>query len=383
MWANGFGFLGGVGSGVLEQMRRAILWPLLFVGISPATAVTAAEPVQELIPPTEAADIQTIAKTIEGAIEGAYAVGVRPAMRDAHAKAHGCVKGQFTVGADVPPALRHGVFAEPRDFTAWIRFSNGAGTPHDDAVGDGRGMAIKLTGVPGEKLLADEADAQTQDFVMINYPVFFIRNVADYVPFTALSIAGRSAEFLAVHPHERAIVDAITAMSVASVFEERYFSMSPYRLGAQIIKFSARPVDCVSGAAIVVRSEATKGDANYLRDEMTKWLDQKDACFKFAVQPQTNPATQPVEDATIVWSETEAPFIDVASIRIPKQSFESEAQQRFCENLSFTPWHALPEHRPVGGINRLRKAVYEAISTLRHKLNGAPRIEPTGDETFN
>jgi hypothetical protein len=25
--------------------------------------------------------------------------------------------------------------------------------------------------------------------------------------------------------------------------------------------------------------------------------------------------------------------------------------------LSFNPGHALPEHRPIGGINRLRKAV--------------------------
>ena len=165
----------------------------------------AAEPSQELIPQTEAADTQTIVKIIEGAINAAYAMGERPAMRDAHAKGHGCVKGDFTVGTDVPPALRRGVFAQPHTFAAWIRFSNGAGTPHDDAIGDGRGLAIKLTGVPGKKLLADEAEAQTQDFVMINYPVFFIRNVADYVPFTALSLAGKSAEFFATHSREYAI----------------------------------------------------------------------------------------------------------------------------------------------------------------------------------
>jgi hypothetical protein len=46
------------------------------------------------------------------------------------------------------------------------------------------------------------------------------------------------------------------------------------------------------------------------------------------------------------------------------------------------PWHAVPEHRPLGGINRVRKVVYETISKLRHDLNGAPRSEPTGDEIF-
>ena len=91
----------------------------------------------------------------------------------------------------------------------------------------------------------------------------------------------------------------------------------------------------------------------------------------------------PVEDPTIVWDEIKAPFIEVATIRIPKQQFNSEAQQTFCENLSYTPWHALAEHRPVGGINRVRKTVYEGISLLRHKLNKAPRVEPTGNEAFN
>jgi len=120
-----------------------------------------------------------------------------------------------------------------------------------------------------------------------------------------------------------------------------------------------------------------------LRDRMVTWLDEKDACFKFAVQPQTDRVAQPVEDPTILWDPTKAPFVDVASIRIFKQTFNTEAQQTFCENLSFTPWHTLPAHRPAGGINRLRKGLYEAISKLRHKLNKAPRVEPTGNETFN
>lgn len=338
---------------------------------------------QEVVPPGEPADIATIVSTIEGAVNGAYALGVRPAMRDAHAKGHGCVKAEFTVEPNIARDLKIGVFSEPRNHTAWIRFSNGAGTPHDDHAGDGRGMAIKLTGVPGKKLLADESDARTQDFVMINYPVFFIRNVADYVPFTALSLQGKSDQFLATHAHEKSIVDAISGQPVDQMFEQRYFSMSPYRLGQNYIKFSARPVDCRTSAPITGSAAATPADPNYLRDGMIAWLREKDACFKFGVQLQADPAAQPIEDPTILWDEAKVPFVDVASIHIPKQAFDSEAQQNFCENLSFTPWHALPEHRPVGGINRLRKAVYEAISQLRHRLNHAARVEPTGNETFH
>ena len=33
-------------------------------------------------------------------------------------------------------------------------------------------------------------------------------------------------------------------------------------------------------------------------------------------------------------------------------------------------------------MNRVRRVVYEAISGLRHELNGTERREPSGDEVF-
>jgi hypothetical protein len=338
---------------------------------------------QEEIPPDEPDAIRFILDTFEGAVKKEHAAGIGPAWRDAHAKAHGCVKADFSVKADIPADLRRGVFAAPRFFTAWIRFSNGDGKPQDDHIRDGRGMAIKLTGVDGPKLLAEEAEAKTQDFVMINSPAFFIRNASDYVSFTHASKYHLSFAFFLTHWHELRVARAIVEEKIDEVFEQRYFSMTPYQLGERYIKFSARPVDCGTGAALVPSVALPPGGPNYLRDRMIAWMNSKDACFIFAVQPQTDPATMPVEDPTIVWDEIRAPFIEVATIRIPKQRFDSEAQQTFCENLSYTPWHALAEHRPVGGINRIRKVVYEGISVLRHKLNKTPRVEPTGNETFN
>ena len=338
---------------------------------------------REEIPPDEPDAIKSILDTLEAAVKKEYAAGSRPAWRDAHAKAHGCVKADFSVKADIPADLRRGVFAATRSFTAWIRFSNGDGKPQDDRIRDGRGMAIKLTGVDGPKLLAEEAEAKTQDFVMINSPAFFIRNASDYVSFMRASKYHVPFAFFLTHWHELRVARAIVEETVGEVFEQRYFSMTPYLLGQRYIKFSARPVDCGTGAALVPSVALPPDDPNYLRDRMIAWMSSKDACFTFAVQPQTDPATMPVEDPTIVWDETKAPFIEVATIRIPKQRFDSEAQQTFCENLSYTPWHALAEHRPVGGINRIRKVVYEGISVLRHELNKAPRVEPTGNETFD
>ena len=367
------------------QTAAGLMVVLSVVSLSDAMRAEIAPPVanQEVISLDESTAIKSILGTIERTLSEEYTMGIRAAWRDAHAKAHGCVKADFSVKADIPAELRIGVFAATRTFTAWIRFSNGSGKPEDDRIRDGRGMAIKLTGVAGPKLLADEAEAKTQDFVMINSPAFFIRDAGDYVSFMDASKYHLSFAFFMTHWHELRVAREIVSEKVGEIFEQRYFSMTPYLLGQRYIKFSARPIDCGSGAALVPSVAQPPGDPNYLRDRMIAWMSSKDACFTFAVQPQTDPATMPVEDPTVVWQESKAPFIEVATIRIPKQRFDSEAQQTFCENLSYTPWHALADHRPVGGINRIRKVVYERISVLRHKLNKTPRVEPTGNESFN
>jgi hypothetical protein len=68
----------------------------------------------------------------------------------------------------------------------------------------------------------------------------------------------------------------------------------------------------------------------------------------------------------------------VADVHIPRQQFDTPERNAFCENLSFTPWHALEDHRPLGGLNRIRKAVYEEIAVYRHAMNGVPYQEPKG-----
>jgi hypothetical protein len=78
------------------------------------------------------------------------------------------VRGQFIVLDDVPQDLRHGVFARPRTFDALIRLSAEGIEVQSDTVPQANGMAIKLFGVEGAKILEKERDATTQDFVMIN-----------------------------------------------------------------------------------------------------------------------------------------------------------------------------------------------------------------------
>jgi hypothetical protein len=71
-------------------------------------------------------------------------------------------------------------------------------------------------------------------------------------------------------------------------------------------------------------------------------------------------------------------FVRVATIVIPPQDFTMAEQMDFCENLSFTPWHSLPEHEPLGAINLVRKPVYDTGSAERHRLRNVERKEPAG-----
>jgi hypothetical protein len=147
----------------------------------------------------------------------------------------------------------------------------------------------------------------------------------------------------------------------------------PYCLGQGpdriAVKISARP--SVKGTSSIPADP----HPDYLRQAMARTLDTTDASFDLLVQPRTGPSMS-VEDSRTGWTEREAPFVHVATLRVPRQEFATPERDMFGEHLSFTPWHASPDHRPLGGVNRIRRVVYEAISTLRHELNGVERREP-------
>jgi hypothetical protein len=146
--------------------------------------------------------------------------------------------------------------------------------------------------------------------------------------------------------------------------------MTPYLLGPQAIKFSATPISRVTN-----RKPETMGP-DFMREVMMQQLGAEDVYFEFGVQLQTDPVTMPVEDPLVIWDEAESPFQRVAIIRIPQQDISDKRWVEFAEDLAFTPWHALPEHRPLGSNNRARKVIYETISEFRRKTNGVPREEP-------
>lgn len=329
----------------------------------------------EQLLPNEEAIVRETANIIERIVRSEAGSG--KAHRDAHPKAHGCVQAEFHVDKDIPAQLAKGVFVPGKQYSAWIRFSNGnPDYSKPDMEGNERGMSIKLLGVPGEKLLETQRTASTQDFVMMSHPVFFMDNASNAVSFYQKlegGLLGKLTIPFALGWDGTMVLLKINDLRIANPLQTRYWSPVPIQLGTgedrQAVKFSARA--CTPGVDTI----PDKPGPNFLREAMRNTLAKGDACMEFLLQPKTL-VTQSVEDARTQWLESEAPFIKVATVRIRKQNFDTPEQNTLCENLSFTPWHALPDHKPLGSLNRLRKVVYDQISLTRHSINGVGQQEP-------
>jgi hypothetical protein len=366
----------------LRRLAAALAVLLVLIGVWVAVALrdppSAAQGV--VVAPDEQVYMSRIVASAVTMIDAAHAEAPeRPFTRDVHSKAHGCVKARVQVG-DLEPRLRHGLFARPGAYDAWLRFSSGDTRVQSDTIRDARGFALKVMGVPGEKLLPAEKGESTQDFVMINSSRFFIRTLADYEAFTAAMARGsRYGWFFDPwwQPWRWRIRELVLAADTlkappASLLQTQFHSLSAYRLGPhQFVKYSARPCE-----AREVPRQPRGGQM--LRASLKRELAADGGCFDLLVQLQVPGKDMPVEDATVRWSEKDSPFLRVARVTIPRQSFDTPEQDAFCEALSFTPWHALPAHEPVGVMNRVRRVLYQETSRYRHARNGTPRAEPRG-----
>ncbi|MET0501383.1 MAG: catalase family protein [Candidatus Binatia bacterium] len=302
--------------------------------------------------------------------------------RGGNTKTHGVVRGEFVVRGDLPEEFRKGVFAEPATFRAWVRFGGpGPALPPDIEDVGVLSIGIKLMGVPGPKLLEDEKF--TQDFTGITTPIFTTPDVKENAKLQAASLKGLPL-FYFINPFDSHLLDALMqglwARTQSSPLETEYWSCVPYLLGeGKAMQYAVRPKS--KERSRVPRLPLRPPD-NYLREAMAATLARQDVEFDFLVQLQRDPHLMPIENASVRWPEKLSPFVPAATLRLSKQKFDSPAQLAFAHNLSYNPWHCLPEHRPLGNQNRGRYRIYQELSRLRQTMNNTPHREPTGDELF-
>jgi hypothetical protein len=301
------------------------------------------------------------------------------ALRAGNTKTYGVVRGEFRVRDDLPPPYRHGVFEPGCSYPVWVRFGGpGPLAPPDPKDNGILSLGIKLMGVDGEKLMDDERF--TQDFTGISAPTFTTPNVVENLKLQRQLVAGTPVWYF-VNPLDSHLLDGVMqglyARLNTSPLEVTYWSCVAYLLGAaQAMHYIVRPQS--DARTPIPRPPG----ANYLREAMATTLALREVRFDFLIQLQTDPWRMPIENASVRWSETDSVPVPVAELVLPAQHFDSSAQLAFAGNLSYNPWHAIAEHRPLGNQNRARRAIYLELSKLRRQMDGEAHIEPTGDERF-
>lgn len=329
---------------------------------------------EERVPPNEGDFIARTVELLETRHQRDYPPGVRPMPRDFHGKAHGCLAATFTIDEHLPSEARHGIFkALGKTYQAVVRFSNASRDMGSDRLPNQRGMAIKV--------ILD--DGRHQDFLLSDYPVNFIRDAEQSYYFYRAEAASRPLAYYVRNLHKFALTLLASQFQPAmDVFECHYFSQTPYRLGPKrACKYICRPVKPTEEDPDHVPVEPPRhsikdlpSSPNFLRWQMEARLADGDPLvFAFFVQPQRNAVRQPVEDACFRWSEKEAPPIRVATITLRPSGFlpfTSPETQWHAERLTFDPQHALDDHKPIGGLNRVRAAVYAKFAAMRLRANG-------------
>lgn len=307
---------------------------------------------QECVSPGETAEFQGYAREINE-IQTKLAKG-QPVARAFHRKAHGCLVGTFSVLADRPDETKVGIFSETRDYPAIARFSNASGRDQSDVEPDMRGFAIKLSGATG---------TGDQDLLMTNGPVHFAADAKGMMEFAQAGADGPFTEawWFLTHPKGALVLAHDTLRKVASVTTETYWSRVPILFGeGAAVKFNATPCNPDPNAKRPANPSST-----YLSDDLRARAAAGPICFDFRVQFQRDPVKQPIEDASVEWKESDTPSIRVARLTLPAQSFDSTEQLEACENMSFDPWNAATEHRPLGNMNRARRLVYPSSAEFR------------------
>jgi TIR domain len=368
--------IGGLPTSAVESPARTL------VGNSPAGLG------MESVPAGEDGDVEELTQLqLEQMRMNAAPRHPKPVERGQHPKHHGVLVARFTVLENLPAELRVGVFREPKTYTSVIRFSNAG--EQDDRVPDNHGMAIKLLGVKPTKLSEKQKDAETQsqDFVLSDHPLFFTPNVASLLAFSTKKkylmlgkgLTGKDLleAFIESFPNEVGLLEG-RKKHIKSPLAAQYFSTTPYKFGETAVKYSAKPEQSKD----YLYSGELEPSKDYLREVLVEQLRlfeqpagaratrQPAARFGFYVQRQIDPAAMPIEDPTVEWKSV---WEKVATIEIDAQDFDFSARWEWGNRLSFSPWHALDEHRPLGGINRARRVVYAASFDLRIQNSNPPK----------
>jgi len=332
----------------------------------------------------EAAVAQQLAETMLGISKKVYD-DTGHANRSVHLKSHALLFGEMTVAEGLPEYLAQGLFAKGGTYPVTMRFSSTPGDLLPDAVSTPRGLAIKVTGMDGDFIPSDQ-NPPSQDFLMVNGPAFQAPNAKAFLKNLKLLAAttdkgeGAKAILSKVLRGTEKIIEAAGGSSgkirgmggepATHPLGETYFTQVPLLYGAYMGKVSLAPVSpdlqSLKGKEINVDD-----DPYALRMAMLEYFANKGGEWDVKVQLCTDLKTMPIEDASVPWPEEKSPYMTVARIKVgPQKAWDDERSSLIDDSMSFSPWHCLAAHRPIGSVMRVRKLAYEMSAQYRLQKNG-------------
>jgi Animal haem peroxidase/Catalase len=264
----------------------------------------------------------------------------------------------------------------PRDLTtgyakpgashpAIVRFSNAASAGADDNKRDLRGVAVRVI----------VSDSEQHDLLATNFPVSHARDARQFVAFAVATAGGRLSQifgllrlFLTLGPSETIrMLRNVTAgwrHQPTSVALETYWSRGAIRWGEDLaVRYLLRPSPGTKSAPA-----PTGHDPEYLSREAASRLAEGPIRLELCIQRYIDEKATPIEDTSVEWLARAAPPVLVAILTIPQQDVchaVTQARAREIEGLAFNPWNTTDEFRPLGHLNRARKAAYDASAAHR------------------
>ncbi|MEU6373137.1 peroxidase family protein [Streptomyces sp. NPDC046909] len=286
-----------------------------------------------------------------------------------HAKAPVAVENaRLRFHDDLPAALRVG-FAQPgAEYPAVVRLSNASGIRQGDGSPDLRGAAVRVR----------VSEEESHDLLATSYPVSHARDAREFVAFAKAMAGARSplqkafglfvklplAVGLGTANRMRRNVQAATRHTVNSLAGETFWSRGAILWGeAGPVRYLLRPAPGSPPAPAPDRR-----DPDFLHREFAHRLAQADVSYDLCVQRYVDERRTPVEDASVEWRDGVSPALPVARLTIPSQDLdtaEARATVRRIQDIAFNPWYTTDEFRPLGNINRARKAAYQASGAHR------------------
>jgi hypothetical protein len=285
-----------------------------------------------------------------------------PIRRAFHAKIlAGIVNARFVVASDVRPELQVGLFVPRASYPALVRLSNASGMVRRDLEKDLRGVAARV----------QVGDGVEQDFLMSNAQASHACDANQFMVAAVAMAGGRRITALPSMILKLGLREGLRVIKtlkreasrpVGSVATEAFWSRAPYAVGTYAWKFKFEPL------AAAVASVTYPENRDALREEFAARLLREDVRYTLRAIPYRDEASTPIEDGTVAWPEEDPPPEDIAELVIPRQDLragEGPENERRIEALQFSPWNAAPGIRPIGGLNRARRPVYQASARYR------------------